>query len=165
MNISKQCIATVCVIKTGTGTYLMMEGSWAGYGAGSVLVTDESGCGSGRPKNTRIRWFLAILTCHFNLLRKVDAPVSVEIVVAGHVAQCQVVVWGFHLERTTRFQQFSCFINYRTCGLFIFSNGAHSARQLDIYWLPIWHSASTRKTELKWVNILEAGHSWGLHYH
>jgi hypothetical protein len=32
-----------------------MEGSIAGSGAGSLLVTNGSGCGSGRPKNIRIR--------------------------------------------------------------------------------------------------------------
>jgi hypothetical protein len=35
---------------------LMMEGS----GAGSVLLTNGSGCGSGRPKNIRIRFWMPI---------------------------------------------------------------------------------------------------------
>ncbi len=36
--------------------------------------------------------------CHFYLLWEVDAPVSIEIVVAGHVSECQVVVGRFHLD-------------------------------------------------------------------
>jgi hypothetical protein len=47
-----------------------MEGSEAGSGAesgaGSVLVTKGSGCGSGRPKNIRILW-IRILSIDLNL--------------------------------------------------------------------------------------------------
>ncbi len=39
-----------------------MEGSWAGSGAGAVLVTDAFGCGSGRPKSRiRIRMLIRFL--------------------------------------------------------------------------------------------------------
>jgi hypothetical protein len=53
---------------------LIMEGSWAIFGAGSVLVTDGSGYGSGRPKNVRIRIRMLIRILNTDVILPTHAP-------------------------------------------------------------------------------------------